>query len=238
MKNNKKKALIILLSILIAALTIYICYKLIPLLISLKDPIKQENFKNYIKSMGWKGWLAVLAIQILQIFIAFIPGEIVEILSGILYGSLGGLFICLLGIFIGSIFIYITIKLFTNKQLEKYKEKLKTYSFLNSPKKIHIYLFLIFLIPGIPKDIFIYLVPFLPIKFSTFLIISLIARIPSILSSTIVGSSIVKGNYFTSIIVFATFAIIGTLAILFHDKIIGLFKKDYNKEINKNNIEN
>ena len=72
MKNNKKKALIILLSILIAALTIYICYKLIPLLISLKDPIKQENFKNYIKSMGWKGWLAVLAIQILQIFMIYL----------------------------------------------------------------------------------------------------------------------------------------------------------------------
>jgi len=236
MKNKKKKISIIVLTILLLSLTIFICIKLIPLLTSLKDPEYQEKFKNYIDEMGWKGWFSVLLIQVLQIFIAFIPGEIVEILSGVLYGSLGGLFICLLGILIGSVLIYYTVKLFANKSLQKFKDKLKTYSFLNNPKKIHTYFFIIFLVPGIPKDIFIYLVPFLPIKFTTFLIISLIARVPSILSSTIIGNSLFEGNYLTSIIIFSTFAIIGVVGILFHDKLFNLFKKknleDANNTIN------
>ena len=238
--KNKRKLLIIILSTIVFFLTLYICYKLVPLLTSLKEPERQEKFKNYIENMGIFGWLAVLTIQILQIFIAFIPGEIVEILAGILYGALGGLLICLLGVLLGSILIYYLIKLFVNKHLEIYKEKLKTYSFLKNPKKIHIYLFLIILIPGIPKDIFIYLVPFLPIKFSSFLIISIIARIPSILSSTIVGNSLVKGNYLLSIIILAIFATIGILAIISHDKIIGLFKKNSHQELNNTNntIEN
>lgn len=237
MKKNKKKIIVISLCIVMLLLTIYICYKLIPLLISLKDTDNQQRFKEYIKSMGFKGWLALLTIQILQIFIAFIPGEIVELLAGILYGTWGGLLLCLIGIAIASILIYYTVKLFANKYMIKYKEKLKAYSFLNDPKKIHLYFFILFLIPGIPKDIFIYLAPFLPIRFSTFIVVSLIARIPSIISSTIVGDSFVKGNYILSIVIFAIFAILGTLGILFNDKIINLLK--HNKSTNnEDNIEN
>lgn len=238
MKDSKKKIFIITLSIIAAISTGYICYKLIPLLFALKDPHTQVKFKNYIESLGWKGWFTVLTIQILQIFIAFIPGEIVELLAGILYGSLGGLLLCLLGIVIGSVLIYYTMKFLANKYIIKYKEKLKTYSFLNNPKKIIIYLFVLFLIPGIPKDIFIYLAPFLPIKFINFLIVSSIARIPSILSSTIVGDSLVEGNYLTSIIIFSIFAILGVLGILFNDKIISLFSKKNKKINNENTLEN
>ena len=239
MKNKKKTIALICIATLIIAIIIYACIKLIPLLVSLNNTSNQETFKQKIQDLGWKGWLLVLIIQILQVFIAFIPGEIVEILSGILYGTFGGLLICLSGIVIASILIYYTVKLFASKYIVKYKEKLKTYSFLNSPEKIHLYFFLLFLIPGIPKDIFIYLVPFLPIKLSTFLIVSTFARIPSILSSTIVGNSLMKGNYIISIIVFSVFALIGIFAILFHDKILSLFRKDHSKELNnKDTIEN
>lgn len=237
-KNNKKTFLIIFSLVIILILTIYICYKLIPLFTALKEKENQQKFQNYIEGLGWKGWFTVLIIQILQIFIAFIPGEIVELLAGILYGAAGGLLICLLGIALGSLLIYYTMKLFANKFIIKYREKLKTYNFLNNPKKINIYLFILFFIPGLPKDIFIYLSPFLPIKFIDFLIISCTARIPSILSSTIVGSSLIDGNYLTSIIIFSIFAILGVMGILFSDKIISLFSKN-NKRINSNDkLEN
>lgn len=238
MKNKKKTIFIVLLTALLLILTIFICYKLIPLLSSLKNTESQEKFKNYIAELGIKGWLIFLVIQILQIFIAFIPGEIVEILAGILYGPFIGLLTCLLGIALGSILIYYTVKIFANKSIPKLKEKLKTYNFLNNPKKIHIYLFIIFLVPGIPKDIFIYLIPFLPIKFMEYLIIALTARIPSILSSNIVGDSIMNGNYLTSIIVFSVFLILGIIGILFRDKLLQLFKKKHKEDLNNNNIEN
>ena len=236
---NKKTIFLIVIATIITSIIIYACYKLIPLLMSLNSDENKEVFKAKIQDLGWKGWLIVLLIQILQVFIAFIPGEVVEILAGILYGTFGGLLICLIGMSIASVLIYYTVKLFANKYIEKYKDKLKKYSFLNSPEKIHVYFFILFLIPGIPKDIFIYLVPFLPIKLSTFIIVSTFARIPSILSSTIVGNSLMKGNYIVSIIVFSVFAIIGIFTIIFHDKILSLFKKDHSKQLNdKDTIEN
>lgn len=238
MRNGKKKIAIILLLSVFLILIAYTCYRIIPMFISLKDPINQQKFKSFIENLGWKGWFAVLLIQVLQIFIAFIPGEIVELLAGILYGSLGGLLVCLLGVIVGSILIYYSVKLFANKYITKYKDKLKTYSFLNNPKKINTYFFILFIIPGIPKDIFIYLVPFLPIKFISFLIISSIARIPSILSSTIVGNSLIDGNYLTSIIIFTIFGILGILGILFNDKLVLFFSKKNKKTNNDNTLEN
>ena len=238
-KNNKKRILIISLLTLLIVIIGYICYKLIPLLFSLQDSENQEAFKNFIEKLGWKGWFVMLGIQILQIFIAFIPGEVVEILSGLLYGTFGGLLICLIGIALGTILIYYIVKLFANKYTSKFKDKLKTYSFLNNPKKIHLYFFILFLIPGIPKDIFLYLVPFLPIKLSTFILVASFARIPSILSSTIIGNSLATGNYIISIVIFSVFAIIGIIAIVFNDKIMSFFKKNDSSQLNHtDNIEN
>lgn len=235
MKSKAKKTIILFLCLFLAILITYTCYKLVLLFISLKDPLKQEKFKTYIANLGWKGWIALLIIQILQIFIAFIPGEIIELLSGILYGAVGGLLICLLGIIIGSTLIYCAMKLLANKYISKYKEKLQNYNFLKNKKKTNIYLFTLFFIPGIPKDILIYFAPFLPISFPLFLLISSIARIPSILSSTIIGDSLIQGNYILSIVIFVIFAILGILGILFSDKIISIFNKK-NKISNNENI--
>lgn len=236
MNKTKRNIFIIIISILTLLAAGYLAYKIIPLFSSLKSIETQQKLEKYILDKGWKGWGLLLIIQILQIFIAFIPGEIVEIVSGLLYGPIGGLFICLLGILLGSLLIYYTVKLLAKSNLNKYKSKLQSYTFLNNPKKIHIYLFILFLLPGIPKDIFIYTAPFLPIEFTNFLIISLVARIPSILSSTIIGNSLMEGNYLTSIIVFSTFALIGIIVILFKDKLFNIFKKHEDKDTNT--IEN
>lgn len=236
MKKSKRNFIIYIFSIPLLLLTIYLCYKLITLFPSLKNIETQKKLESYILQQGWKGWGLLLLIQILQIFIAFIPGEIIEIVAGLLYGPIGGLFICLLGILLGSLLIYYTVNFFVKNNLNKYKSKLQTYSFLNNPKKIHLYLFILFLLPGLPKDIFIYLAPFLPIEFTNFLIISLFARIPSILSSTIIGDSLINGNYLTSIIIFIVFALLGITVILFKDKLFNLFKKHDDKRTN--NVEN
>ena len=71
-------------------------------------------------------------------------------------------------------------------------------------------MFLLFLIPGTPKDLLVYIAALLPIKPLRFIIISTIARVPSIISSTLVGDNLIAGNWKVSIIVYiVTFAIVG-----------------------------
>lgn len=240
MKENKlkKRILMILFIAIVLAVIIFGCIKLLPFVFSLQDESNRIAFENYINNLGFWGILLVLTIQILQVFIAFIPGEIIELLAGLLYGTWGGLFICLVGNFIGSLLIYLIVKTFASKYMIKLKEKLSTYSFLNNKKKVALYLFIIYLIPGIPKDIITYLVPFLPINFYIFILVTSIARIPSIISSTYSSNSFLNNNYTMAIIIVIIFAILAIVGFIFKDKILAMLKKNDEKEKQEENNEN
>ena len=225
----------IITSVILLIITVFACIKLFPFIISLTKEENRIAFENYISNLGFKGILIVLLIQILQIFVAIIPGEIVEILAGLLYGPWGGLAICLIGNIIASTLIYLVVKFLAKNATEKLKDKLKQYSFLNNKNKIAIYLFILYLIPGIPKDIITYLVPFLPINFGTFLIITSIARIPSIVSSTYSSYSLLNNNYTIAIITIVVFTILATIGFVFKDKIMAYLKKNNEDEEISNN---
>ena len=89
-------------------------------------------------------------------------------------------------------------------------DKIENSTLFKNSQKIEIIMFLLFLIPGTPKDLLVYIAALLPIKPLSFIIISTIARIPSIVSSTIAGDNLIAGNWKVSIIVYVvTFTIVG-----------------------------
>lgn len=215
---NKKsvKSIIIFaaFSVLLVSLTIVFW----PYIQSLSTDEGLNNLKQTIDSLGIGGWFVMLGIQVLQIIVAFLPGEPIEIVMGIFYGSIGGMFTCLLGIFIGSILVYLLTKLIGVPFVKLFVDldDLKKYKFLNNSKRLDLIVFILFFIPGTPKDALTYLAPFLPIKAKKFFVIATLARIPSIITSTILGNELIEGNYVNAIIVFAVTVIISIGGILFH----------------------
>ncbi len=83
---------------------------------------------------------------------------------------------------------------------------------------------ILFLIPGTPKDLLVYIGGLLPIKPLKFILISTFARFPSVISSTIAGVGIVNGNIQMTIAVYAVTFIITAIILA----IINVFDK--NKE--------
>lgn len=229
MDKKKIKSIIVFGCFLILFVTLTIV--LWPFISSLSTDVGKENLKEKISSLGVVGWFVMVGIQVLQIIVAFLPGEPIEIIMGVFYGSIGGLFTCLLGILIGSILVYLLskyigkpfVKLFIDiDDLEKYK-------FLRNTKKVELTVFILFFIPGTPKDALTYLAPFVPIKPKKFFVISTIARIPSVITSTFLGDQIIKGNYLIAIIVFIITAIISVAGILFSN----YYTKRKQNELNK-----
>lgn len=84
--------------------------------------------------------------------------------------------------------------------------------------------FLLFLIPGTPKDTLIYFIPILPISPIKFFIISYIARIPSILSSTFAGATLVGGNPSIAIFIFLFIGITSLIGIMSYETIVKKIK--------------
>ncbi len=140
------------------------------------------------------------------------------------YGPIGGLFVIFLGAFISSVIIFFAVRKFGRNFLYSFVskekiEKLENSKLFSNPKKIDSILFILFFIPGTPKDLFVYLAGLLPIKPTKFLLISTFARFPSIISSTIAGSSLVEGNWTMIIVTYAvTFALAGIIMYFFNKR--------------------
>lgn len=178
----------------------------------------RDHFVAWVQSKGVWGVLVFLALQVLQVVVAVLPGEPVELMAGALFGPIGGLAICLLGVLLGSCFIYAAIKTLGAKALPL--EALHKYHMLQDEAKARRALYLLFFLPGTPKDMLTYVGPFLPIKASEFFFISTLARIPSIITSTIAGSSLMEGVVWLPVVIFIVMGIAGLSCIYFEDKIL------------------
>lgn len=225
-KNSKKAFKIIMLILIIAIIVAIICY-LFPVVKDLSTPEGQVAFKEKISNSGVLGFLMLFGLQFAQIFLFIIPGEPIEILAGICYGPIWGTIFVMISAAIITLFIYLLVHKFGRKFIydfcgEEKIKKIENAKVFKNPKTISFIIFILFFIPGTPKDLFTYIAALLPIKPLNFIIISTIARFPSIISSTLAGDNLLAGNWQMSLIIYgATFLIVG-IAILIMRK----FDKD------------
>lgn len=204
--------------ILVILLMTYITIQCIPLISKLANEETRIEFKNDIANMGFKGVLTVLGLQILQIVVAVIPGQPMEIVSGMLYGTWGGMLLCLVGIFLGTLIVFLIVRKVGTDFMQLFfsKEKIdeiKNSKLFKNPAKFEMLMFIMFVIPLLPKDIFIYLGGISPVRPKRFLAIATLARIPGLFVTVYAGNKLSEGSFLVTIILVAVFLIIGLIRI-------------------------
>lgn len=200
------------------ALTIFA----IPLIKNLASEEGREIIRQKVESFGAFGWLMFLVLQFLQVIVALIPGEPIEIIGGILFGTFKGLFLCLLGLFLGTVAVYYLVKAIGAPLVHAFvsEEKINSMKFLKNTKRLEALIFVLFLIPGTPKDTLTYFVPLTKVEPWKFFLLSTLARIPSVVSSTLAGANIGNGNWLFTAIIFAATAAIGLVGIYYNEKLM------------------
>ena len=170
----------------------------------------QEDFRDYVRSFGMLAPLVMLGLQILQVFIALIPGEIVESAAGYVLGPWMGTAICYLGIAMASVLIFTLTRRYGVHLVEVFisRERINELRFLNTEQKRNTLIFLLFFIPGTPKDLLTYFVGLTDIRLKTFLLLSMVARIPSVISSTFGGHLLGQERYVGAVILYGVSGIL------------------------------
>ena len=219
MGKKTKTFKVILLFIVIAIMTAVTIY-LIPVIKELGTKEGQAVFQERINSSGFLGMLMLFGLQFAQIFLFIIPGEPIEILAGICYGNIWGTVFIMISAAIISAFIYLLVhklgRKFIYDFISKEKiEKIEKSKVFQDPKTIRFIIFILFFIPGTPKDLLTYIAALLPIKPLEFIIISTIARFPSVISSTWAGASLLEGNWQFSLMIYGiTFSIVAIIILI------------------------
>ena len=220
MKLKKTTIFKIILAIIALAICIAVIIYLFPIVKNLSTQEGQLEFKEKIDNLGFLGLLMLFGIQFAQIFLIVIPGEPIEILAGMCYGGIGGtIFITVSVAILTTLILFMVRKLgrkfvydFCNKDQI---EKIENSKLMKNTEKIEFIMLILFLIPGTPKDLLVYIGGLLPIKPLRFILISTFARLPSVVSSTFAGENIAAGDWTFSIIIYvATFIIIGLIIFI------------------------
>lgn len=187
------------------------------------------EFDEYVKSFGYFGFFVAIGIQILQVIIALIPGEVVEIGIGYTYGWFWGTLLCMAGVAIGSSLIFLLVKKYGIKFVELFvsTDKINELKFINSEKKLKRTTFILFFIPGTPKDLLTYFIGLTRISLGEFLGITLIARIPSVVSSTIGGNFMGNQQYMEAVILFIATGAISLIGIKLYNVLIVKARKKF-----------
>ena len=229
--SKKAKTFKYFLMIIVIALLIGLIIYLFPLVKNLSTPNGQVEFKNHIENMGVLGLLALFGLQFAQIFLIIIPGEPIEVLAGMCYGGIGGTIFITGSAFIISTMIFFAVRKFGRRFVYSFCnkeriEKIENSKLFKNPRKIEWIMLILFIIPGTPKDLLVYIAGLLPLKPLRFILISTFARLPSVISSTFAGGSLVNGNWKFSIMIYViTFILVGIVIFL-----INKFDKDKTAE--------
>lgn len=189
----------IFLFLLLSALVFFFAGK--PLIQFVQEP---ERFRAWVDSQGVWARVAFLGMLILQIIVAAIPGEPLEIAAGYAFGALEGTLLCLLGAFAGRLAVFLLVRRFGTRAVEVFfpLEKLNTLAVLQNKRRLTLWVFFLFFLPGTPKDLLCYIVGLTDLPLKNWLLICAVAPFPSIVTSTIGGDALGMGNYSFALLVF------------------------------------
>lgn len=180
-----------------------------------------ENVREWVSQWGIIAPAVFVCAQILQVLVFIIPGETVQIAGGYLFGFLPGLGLTFLGITIGSaVNFYLARGLGTPFVARFFKEEqiCKLERIAASPRA-QIGFFLLFVIPGIPKDVLCYVAGLSPMKFFYFLAVSMIGRLAGIIGSTLMGSAAAGEKWTIAIIILAVSCILFVVGFIYRERI-------------------
>ena len=193
--------------------TVVLSFICIPLVKGFADTQAITAFKE---NFGGFSIFALLIIQILQIIVALIPGEVVEFASGALFGAFWGTLLCMAGILAGQYLVFTLVTKWGSGVISSDKKFLNRFTFLKDKRKVKILTFILFFLPGTPKDLLTYFMPVTGIDLKSFLFITFMARIPSVLSSTIAGSMYAKGNIKLTLFIYIVVGIVSGIGYLIY----------------------
>ena len=182
----------------------------------------RHQLKVVLRSYGPYSPLVFMLLQVIQVVVAPIPGGAIEFLGGYVFGVWAGMLYSMIGLILGSWFAFSIARIFEKRAVEKFvsPELRKRFDYLIGHEGV-ILSFLLFLIPGFPKDALCYILGLTPMHLGIFLIISTMGRIPGTLMATLQGAKAYEHQYKTFLILLGISALLILVFYIYHENIHG-----------------
>lgn len=186
----------------------------------------REKVESFLDSLGPLSFVGFILLQIFQVVAAPIPGEVTGFIGGYFYGPVLGIFLSTVGLTLGSLLAFSLSKTFGRPFVEKFvkKETLDKYNYLLHHKGAYL-VFLLFLIPGFPKDYLCYILGLGHLSTKEFLIISTVGRFFGTVMLTLGGTFIRNHQYYRFSILIGIAIVLVFISMVYKEKLEKIFHK-------------
>lgn len=186
-----------------------------------------ERIEAAVVSWGAWGPLLFIVLQFVQVVIFVIPGEIPQIAGGYLFGLFPGSAYSIVGILIGSSFNFLLARLLGVPFVRAIfrEEQIGSFDRIAHSARAQIAFFLLFVIPGIPKDILCYVAGLSPLRFGAFILISTVGRIPGIVGSAAMGNAAASREWVLALVLLGIATLLFVLGLIYRNRIHSLIER-------------
>jgi len=191
----------------------------------------REALESFLDAHRNHALLILFAFQIVQIVIAVIPGQAAQFAGGYAVGLFSGFAVCMAGVIVGTALSYAIARLlgrdfvtffFSRRTTFDIEEKMRS-------KRAHALVFVLYLIPMLPKDAVAYVAGACGYPLKLLLLISTIARTPAMLLGIAMGAQLRSGNTTALIVLLAVSAAVLIFCVWKRDKIQEFANKCFEK---------
>jgi uncharacterized membrane protein YdjX (TVP38/TMEM64 family) len=196
---TKKKRVLAVLKIL----TLFLIIVALPLIVYFTHPEIVHYFRDrealtaYLKSNLVGGAIVYVVLQIMQIIISFIPGQIIQVAGGYIFGLGFCLALTAVGTIVGEFVAFKLAGVLGRDFVFMIAGEERAKSFIKgmSSRRGFVAIILIYLLPGIPKDVFTYVAGLTDLKVLPFLVVSTLSRLPGVVGTIFMGHFVAEKNY-------------------------------------------
>ena len=186
--------------------------------------VDKRFLKQTLREWGVLAPVIFMGLQALQVIIAPIPGELTGILGGYLFGEWGGLLYSTIGLTVGSVAAFAVGRWLGARYVQKLvsTDIWRKMGFIVEAEGA-ILCFIIFLVPGLPKDVTCYLFGLSPMPFWASALVSTLGRIPSTWVLSAQGARTASGDYLQVILLTAIVVAVALPLYYYRTRVLGWF---------------
>jgi uncharacterized membrane protein YdjX (TVP38/TMEM64 family) len=175
-----------------------------------------------LRQWGILAPILFMLLQALQVIISPIPGEATGFLGGYLFGEALGLLYSTIGLTVGSVISFGIGRWLGERYVRNLvsKETWDRLGFIVEAEGA-IICFIVYLIPGLPKDIMCYLFGISPMPLWVFAVVSGLGRVPGTWLLSAQGAKTATGNYLELILISAVCAAVALPLYYYRHRLVG-----------------
>lgn len=183
-----------------------------------------KRLRLFILSFGPFAAIVFISIQALQVVFAPVPGEITGFVGGLIFGNVLGTVYSTIGLTLGSLFAFGISRLFGLRFVEKVvkKDYIDRFNHFVRHKGVNVS-FILFLIPGFPKDSLCYLLGLTHMRVIDFVLINIFARLPGTLMLTMQGTAVHTEQYRFFFVLFSVSVILTFVLYISRNALVKFF---------------